>query len=378
MKTYHIFFILLVLVISSCTSGRKAYKKGDYFESVIKATERLRKNSDHKKSRNVLKSSYPQALKYYKQDAENELASNSRFKWRNALDSYSKINRMYEEIRTSPGALSVIPNPSEYYQKIAEIKLNAAEESYKAGLDALAQNNRASAKTAYFHFMDADALAPGYKNVKDLIEESLMAATLKVVVDQIPVPTIYKLSTDFFQENIEAYLHQNGISGPFVRFFNMSEAADLNNADHYIRIQFDDFVIGETHTLEKEKTLKKDSVKVGEVTASDGSKIPTYNTVSAKLFTYTQQIKSRGQLSVRIVDAISASVIKHDKFQSEFIWENSWANFNGDERALESSHKELLKNKRVSPPMPQDLFYGFSRPLYNDITRTLTNYYRRF
>lgn len=372
------FFTVIILVVSGCSSGKKAYKRGNYYDSVLKATERLRKNPDHKKSRSVLGKSYPLAVKLNLDDVENQMASNSRFKWRNALDSYSKINHMYEEIRTSPGALSVIPNPVEYYQKSAELKMMAAEESYKEGLDALALNTRESAKIAYFHFLDADELSPGYKDVKDLIDESHMAATLKVVVDQIPVPTVYRLSTNFFQDNVEAFLHQNNIAGPFVRFFNLQEANELNSVDHYIRIQFDDFVIGETHMLEKESTLKKDSVKVGETKLSDGTTVPVFSSVSAKLFTFTQQIKSRGQVSVRIVDESSQSVIKHERFASEFIWENSWANFNGDERALEASHKELLRNKRVPPPSPQDLFYGFSKPLYNDVTRYLSGYYRQF
>ena len=49
---------------------------------------------------------------------------------------------MYEQIRKSPGAKRVIPNPKNYYDKITELKKKAAKESYDAGITAMLNNNR--------------------------------------------------------------------------------------------------------------------------------------------------------------------------------------------------------------------------------------------
>jgi len=377
-KNNLLLFIIGVSLFMSCSSGKKAYEKGRYYESVLQSISRLRQNPNHSKSIETLESSYPMAVKIFEGDAARELATDSRFKWKNALVSYQKINHMYEEIRTSPGALKVIPDPKNYYDKVAELKLQAAEESYREGLEALSRNTRESAKTAYFLFKDVDELAPGYKDVKNKLEEASLAATLKVVVEQIPVPTKYKLSADFFQDKVEAFLHSPDVGGPFVRFFTPVEAAELEYIDQIMHVQFDDYIIGETHTLQKEETASKDSVKVGEVTAPDGTKQPVYQTVTAKVTSYKKEVKSSGLVSMRITDAVTNSVIKHEKFESEFIWFTEWGFFNGDERALNDQHKEIIKKKEVPPPSPQDMFMEFSGPIYNQLTMQIRNYYKQF
>ena len=50
---------LAFFAILSCTSGKKAMERGDYYQSVISAVDRLRKNPDHKKSTETLQISYP-------------------------------------------------------------------------------------------------------------------------------------------------------------------------------------------------------------------------------------------------------------------------------------------------------------------------------
>ena len=53
------------------------------------------------------------------------------------------------------------------------------------------------AKRAYHLFREANQFVPGYQEVNDMIAEAKFNATLKVIVEQIPVPTRYKLSANF-------------------------------------------------------------------------------------------------------------------------------------------------------------------------------------
>ena len=55
-------------------------------------------------------------------------------------------------------------------------------------------------KEAYFLFRDADAYVNGYRDSHDKMAEARYYATLKVLVEQIPVPRRYSLSGDFFQQ----------------------------------------------------------------------------------------------------------------------------------------------------------------------------------
>jgi hypothetical protein len=42
--------------------GKQRLKQGDYYDAVLQAVNRLRQNSDHKKSREVLATSYQMAI----------------------------------------------------------------------------------------------------------------------------------------------------------------------------------------------------------------------------------------------------------------------------------------------------------------------------
>lgn len=374
-----VFVLFAVAVVSACASGKKAYERGQYYESVMISVQRLRQNPDHKKSIEALRNSYPLALDFLQTDVNNQIASNSPNKWRNAITAYDKINQMYEAIRQSPGALKVIKDPKSFYPEIGPLKENAAEESYTAGINALMKGNREEAKKAYFNFADAQAFVPGYKDVIEYLDKSKDEATLKVIVEQVAVPARYSLSGDFFQDKVEEFLHQNYPDRGFVKFFTPTEARNVQLArvDQYLRIQFDDFSVGNTNVKEQTETIKKDSVKVGEVKV-DGKVIPAYNTVTAKLTTVRKEVISRGLLSMIVIDGKSNGVLTHRKFSGEYTWVSTWGRFTGDDRALTDQQIALCKRKELQPPPAQDLFLEFAGPIYSQLTSGLQSFYRNY
>src|SRR5690606_30009727 len=140
---------------------------------------------------------------------------------------------------------------------------------------------------------------PGYKDVIEYIDKAKWEATLKVVVEQIPVPARYNLSGGFFQDKVEEFLHRNYADDSFIKFYTPEEAqsVELAHADQIMRLQFDDFSVGNSVLREKEETVTKDSVKVGEAKI-EGKTVPVYNTVKAKLTTYRKELISNGLLSM--------------------------------------------------------------------------------
>ena len=367
------------LLLAACSSGKKAYERGDYFGAVTKAITRLRQNPDHSKTVETLRSAYPLAVNFYETQANNEIASNSPFKWKNAIQAYNQINYMYEQIRQCPGCLKVISNPKNYYAEIGPLKEKAADESYNAGITALMKGTRADAKQAYFNFKDVQAFVPGYKDVVEYLDKSKFEATVKVILEQIPVPARYNLSGGFFQDKVEEYLHSSYPDDGFVKFYTPQEAstANLPQADQIMRIQFDDFSVGNVNMKEKEETVSKDSVKVGEAKV-EGKTVPVYNTVKAKLTTYRKEVISTGLLSMLIVDAKSNGVLTHKKFNGEYSWVNSWARYNGDERALTAQQLNLCKQSEVQPPANQDLFLEFTKPIYSQLMPAIKGFYQNY
>lgn len=368
------------LIFSACSSGKKAYEQGDYYSAVLKSINRLRKNPNHKKSKETLKRSYPLAVQTLEQNALNAMKTKDRYKFKKSLQAYEAINRLQKEIQSSPGARKVIPNPKNYFSKVAQLRQQAAEESYVIGLDLLKNKTREEAKQAFLHFEDVNGFVANYKDVRNKMEEALFIATLKVIVEQIPVPTLYSLSANFFQDKIEEYLHTQYRGNRFVRFYTQQEAdsEDLPYVDQYLRLQFDDFVVGETFIERNIETVTRDSVKVGTVTLEDGTKQDVLGDVSAKITINRKQVSSRGLFSMRVIDANSNAVLTSRKFPGEFVWFSEWGNFNGDERALSQEQLDICNAQEVPPPNPQFLFIEFTRPIYNQLTAAVQGFYRRY
>lgn len=379
-KLYYSIFFVLILFFSACSSGKKAFQQGDYYQAVLKSVNRLRQNPTHKKSRETLKQSYPLAVETLERSAINAISSDSPFKFKESLRAYEQVNSMYEEIRRSPGALRVVPNPKDFYTKVAELKEKAADESYEAGLNALQRDTQEDAKRAYYLFSDVKRFVPGYKDVNNKLDEAKFRATLKVVIEQIPVPTRYDLSARFFQDKIEEYLHTQFRGSQFVRFYTPEEAErdQLPYVDHFLRLQFDDFVVGKTSLERNTESVSKDSVKVGKVTLEDGTKIDAYSTVYAKVTINKKEVKSNGLFSMQVFDGNTNAVLTHRKFNGEYVWTSRWGSFKGDERALSDDQLKACKREEATPPPPQDLFIEFTRPIYNQLTGAINRFYSRY
>lgn len=379
MKSGYLPAIFSVLVIFGCSSGKKAYERGNYYEAVMKSVNRLRQNPSHTKSAEALQGAYPMAVEFFESQAKNEIASNSPYKYKNAISYYNSINQLYEAIKQCPGCLKVVKSPVNFYSEIGPLKERAAEESYNAGISSLMKGTRVDAKTAYFNFVDVQNFAPGYRDVLDYITKAKDEATLKVVVEQIPVPARYNLSGGFFQDKVEEFLHNNYPDQGFVKFYTPQEAERIRLArtDQILRIQFDDFSVGNSVLREKEEEVSKDSVKISDVKI-EGKTVAVYGTVKAKYTTFTKEVSSSGLLSMVIVDAKTNGILSHQKFDGKYVWVSRWARFNGDERALSDAQISLTRQKETSPPVAQDMFLEFTRPIYDRLVPALRSFYQNY
>lgn len=358
-------FISAVAVLNSCTSGKSALKQGDYYDAVLQAVNRLRQNPDHKKSREVLAASYQMAIDYLETDAQNQIASNANFKWRNAVGDYEKINNLYEQIRTSPGALKVIPKPVNKYKELTDVKNKAAEETYEAAILYMLKNTRDDAKRAYFLFQESNSLSPGYRESVEMMEQSKFNATLKVVVE----PAL----RNYYDWNFEPVIF--GVDpNQFVKFYTPRQAQDagLTQIDQFIRLVVNGYSESKP-SFTKSEAKYQDSVKVDEKTVN-GQKVPVYEKISGSIVTFEKKITSRGSITLFIKDANSQVELRNSELIAEEGWVDRWANCSGDQRAIPQTTRKLCGTKE--PYMAQNYLLGQSKKnLDNKLAQALTNFY---
>lgn len=373
--------IALLFISAACSTGKKALQNGDYYTAVIKSVDRLRSNPDKAKAQVTLKKSYPLAVNWYQQEISTLLSSGDPFKYSKTVGHYQTLNRMSDEIRRCPGALQVIPYPKQYQTEEDMAKQNAAPECYAAGMLELAKGTRQNAVTAYSHFEKANVFVPNYKDVSDKMAEAEDMATLRVIIDHVPVnSTKYQLSAEFFQDQVTQYIFHN-IKRRFVRFYTpqQAELEKLEYPDQIIGMRFEDFVVGQTHDTDIEKqVVSADSVEVGSTKLKNGETIKVYNIVKAKLHIHKREVISKGILSLHIIEFDNKKELNNKQFGGQFNWFHQWGNYNGDERALTKEELEICNSEPILPPAHQDLFVEFTKPIFTDLTAELRRFYNRY
>ena len=372
--------IIIGFLISACTSPQKLLEKGNYYEAVLLSVDKLKKNPNNKNAQETLKQAYPLAVNNLLDKLEKDKLIQPQFANTHAAYTYEDLNGIYEKIQQSPMAKQIIKNPNKFYEELAKIKGLAAEEQYLAGNEQLSIGSKENAKQAYYYFEDADGFVKNYKDVSEKLELSYNMALLHVLADFKPVHSqMYSISASSFYNELQNSLNQIE-QNQFVRFYTESEIKKANlNPDQYIKINFEDFIVGETHTTERIKNMQADSVKVGETTSRSGTKKDVFGTVKAEVSINHMEIISKGIVNLTIVEnKTSKKVILNQNFPGEFVWFNEWGFYNGDERALTQKQLNICKNKQIPPPPPQQMFVEFTKPIYTQLNNRLKNFYSRY
>ena len=357
-----------VLLLDACSSGKSAYKHGDYYDAVLTAVQRLRQNPDHKKSKEVLGLSYQAAIDFLETDVQNQINSNANFKYKIAVEDYERVNNLYEQVRSSPGALRVIPAPISRYKELTDMKSKAAEESYEAGIQSMMKNTRQDSKNAYFLFSDANNFSPGYRESIELIEKSKYDATLKVVVEP-GVGNLYDWNFDPVSFGYTA--------NQFVKFYTPRQAEDskIVKTNQFLKVIVNSYQEG-LPNISRRVEEQKDSVKTGEKTVN-GQKTPVYEKVSAKVTVFEKKVTARGALTLLIVDGESKAELRNSPITSEVAWTDSWAIYTGDLRALNSGNKKLLEKRE--PNMGKDYLRKLSKDdLDNKLANAIKGFYNNY
>lgn len=369
------YFLYLSILIVGCTTGKNALQKGNYDLSVFKSIDRLKNAPKNSEALYVLPIAYDLALKEHLRKIDEAKLSSDVLRWETVLGHYQKINQLSDEVNSSPVALGLIKNPPKYIKEVEDSKYKAAEVRYALGVNQLNENNRVSAKNAYYNFEKAQYFYPSYKDVNQKLDEAYWAAVVKVVVQPVRVnSSYYQLSNQYFQDQVAQFM-KNYQNNRFVIFYSEQQANQQKvNPDQILRLNFEDFVVGQTYVKERVEKIKRDSVVIGETR----TKAKVYGTVTATLSIFDKQVSSSGLLAMTIFDNQTQRIIRQQNIPGTYIWQDSWASYQGDDRALTNQQLQMTKRREIAPPPPATLFVEFTKPIYAQLVNEISNFYNRY
>jgi hypothetical protein len=357
---------LLVFILDCCSSGKAALKHGNYYEAVVESVHRLRTSPDNKKAKEVLQQGYPLAIEYIDQSIQNGIAADDPMKWRNAVKGYEQINFLNDQIKTSLGAMKLIPKPATRFKELAEAKTKAAEESYQAGISALMKNTRDDAKQAYFSFKEANGFEPGYRECIEMMTQAEYNATLRIIYEEVNAS----------RYNVSLQPVVNSLQRQFLSFKPMNQK-DTVPPHQYLRIVFNGYREDPRANITTSTEEVKRSIKTGEKKGPDGKPQDIMENVIAKVTYYHKIKRGFSQSVVTITDAGSNAVLQNQNVDGNSAWQQDWASYTGDKRALSSQQVDLC-NARESSPSDQYLYNQAITDLQTNLSGQLKQFYSRY
>ena len=375
LKQFFTAVLMAAFFFTACTSSKQQFEKGNYEKAVALSIKKLRNKSDNSKQKAILKAAYGYAVQVSEQKIKQQQQSTDRFKWDAVIAQYRKMQQLYTDLLQCPGCLAVV-SPVDLQNELNEALAAGAQVYVEEGQKALATKEKEGGRLAYRHFAQAKAFQNNYGNIDLMLNDARTQGTEVIGVSRIPVSSKgLELNTAFFLQQLTQAM--NDLNYFFAVFAPVEQLVEQQQVpDQVVDLSFDDYYIGQTYVKEIRESLVRDSVKVGEVTDSLGKKYSVYGEVKADLQRYEKTIESGGLLNIAIVDPNTQSILFQQKIPSTTVWENDWATYQGDKRALTKEELALTREKELLPPPPQDLFYSFTRPLFDQTANLLRRRYR--
>lgn len=380
-----LFGLLFIVACSSVKQANKALSSGNYEEAIHIAVNRLQKNKDKKSDKEQV-AILEKAFEKFKDSYTNKIAflqkENRAYNTQQIYDLYVCLNRVQNDIY--PLLPLVKNNGSEarfdfedYSDEIIKAKADYVAYLYDNSSQLLKSNQKSDFRKAYNQLKDLTALEPNYKNTKTLLEEAHFKGTdfyLVRIVNSTEQMIPRKLEDDLLDFN--TYGLDN-----FWKEFHSVEQRNVPYA-YEVVLDFREILVSPERISEKEIALQKE-IKDGYVYKTDrngnyildenGNKIKEDKIINVS-GTLLQVIQTK---SLAVTGQVQHFDVAKDKrintfpLQTEFIFENVFAEFKGDNRVLSKDEKAMVNNKFVPFPSNEQMLFDASSEIKSRLAAIL-------
>ena len=354
------------LLLLSCGSTQKAtsyLETGNYTEAFNTAVAELNKDKNSKANSKLI----PLLEESYKKAAETDLAAIKSLKQNPTIENLKQIYGNYLNLDIRQDEVKALQplyyegreanfKFDDYTNQITKSKAEYSEALYSKAVAEL-KGGTLEARSAYKHLEDLNYVNPGYKSNIDALMQSAKEKGSSFVLLTL------KNNTTISKDSLAGFTNINSanFSNPWVIFHDKKERNRSYN--YQVDISIDKLTF-EPEKLLQEKVNQQAQVQDGwkyqldsngnVMKDKDGNDIKVANvvTVQAEVMLYQQNKSAKldGTVSIKDLKNKTAPQTKQDFGEAKF--QNTYAKYRGDQRAIEQKYYEALQNKEV--PYPKD------------------------
>lgn len=356
-----IYILAASLFIISCTSSKKMLERGEYDRAIERSVEKLRKNPGNSKELNVLEEAYERANMFDRERIEFLEAEARDQNWIEIYELYEQLERRQDRVKSLPSQVRSRFTFTNYDEEIIESKAAAADVSYRRGVDYMKEGTKYGYRNAWEEFDRAAAIYPGYKDVeKKRLEAHRRGVNHALFIAEnnsgIMVPEYFQteLSKMSLQELNTHWLHFDTFENEHTDYdyfivLNVAEIAfSPEMVDRKVVTESKEIQDGMTYEYNSDGNVKKDSL-------GNDIRIPNFKEVEAEVTETTQSKTAFVGGSVDMYEASTNQLIYTENISAEARFENHFASFSGDRRALSEEKRRIVGGRELPFPSNEQM-----------------------
>jgi|SRR5690554_38897 len=369
---FPIFLLLSFFVVTSCSSVKRSQKlaaKGEYDKAIDLAVKKLQKNRRSKDADahiGILVDAFKKAteddlrqISFYKKEKSQVGIRETYFIYVNMEERQQKIRPLlplhYQNGRAAKLKMA------DYTNEIIAAKNNYVASLYGQAEDFMRRNNKQDYRNAHHVLMQLNTISPNYKDVRNMLDEAHFKGTDFILV-KLNNHTAQIIPSRLQDELLD--FNTYGLNDQWTEYHGQRDRQI--NYDFGIDMNFKIIDILPERITEQIFT-REASVKDGETTLRDRGgnivrdslgnpvKIDRMIDVKATVKITTQQKNVLVGGTVVYRDLSRKQQMQNFPLSTEFIFENIFATYRGDKRALTTEDLELIRNRFVPFPSNEQM-----------------------
>lgn len=369
---FSIFLLLSFFVVTSCSSVKRSQKlaaKGEYDKAIDLAVKKLQKNRKSKDADahiGILVDAFKKAteddlrqISFYKKEKSQVGIRETYFIYVNMEERQQKIRPLlplhYQNGRAAKLKMA------DYTNEIIAAKNNYVASLYGQAEDFMRRNNKQDYRNAHHVLMQLNTISPNYKDVRNMLDEAHFKGTDFILV-KLNNHTAQIIPSRLQDELLD--FNTYGLNDQWTEYHGQRDRQI--NYDFGIDMNFKIIDILPERITEQIIT-REASVKDGETTLRDRGgnivrdslgnpvKIDRMIDVKATVKITTQQKNVLVGGTVVYRDLSRKQQMQNFPLSTEFIFENIFATYRGDKRALTTEDLELIRNRFVPFPSNEQM-----------------------